>query len=206
MSALTALWDKIVGDGGPLTRADRKRWEQARTLDDLGELTALWLEGRIDSQPGYFGRVDVDEDDAPGLTAALVACNRAGYVTESSQAGHAGYVGVGAATFTQLAAVDGFASPETARRMQIGLRRYTVVAAPVRRRPGRRTAVTWCEDGPFTFFGGMPAEAVEFQFDGCSREALAAVRRAWQVTVVDPEPGRNTLWRDLGRWAKAARS
>jgi hypothetical protein len=29
-----------------MNRADRKLWAQARTLADLGELTAQWLEGR----------------------------------------------------------------------------------------------------------------------------------------------------------------
>lgn len=32
---------------------DLTAWRQARSLPELGELTALWLEGAITSQPGY---------------------------------------------------------------------------------------------------------------------------------------------------------
>ena len=38
-----------------MNRSDRKLWAQTRTLADLGELTAQWLEGRIASVPGYCG-------------------------------------------------------------------------------------------------------------------------------------------------------
>ncbi|GGZ19658.1 DUF6919 domain-containing protein [Streptomyces nitrosporeus] len=35
-----------------MSRADRRRWRSARTVADLGELMALWLEGEIASRPG----------------------------------------------------------------------------------------------------------------------------------------------------------
>jgi hypothetical protein len=98
--------------GGTLTPDDRPRWAAARTLADLGELTAQWLEGRIDSQPGYYGRVDVDEDKVPGLTETLILLNRAGFLTNGSQAGFDGK-GFDNARWQQLAAVTGFASKET---------------------------------------------------------------------------------------------
>ncbi len=96
-----------IGDGRPLTRRDRSLWAAARSLADLGELTALWLDGSIASQPGYYGPCDVDEDDAPGLTDTLILLNRAGYVTFGSQAGYDG------APWQQLAAVEGLAAPHT---------------------------------------------------------------------------------------------
>ncbi len=37
-----------------MSRTDRRAWKQARTLAELGELTARWLEGDIASQPGYM--------------------------------------------------------------------------------------------------------------------------------------------------------
>jgi len=37
-----------------MSRCDRRAWEQARTLLELGELVARWLEGDIASQPGYM--------------------------------------------------------------------------------------------------------------------------------------------------------
>lgn len=189
--------------GGPLTRADRKRWAQARTLDDLGELTALWLEGRIDSQPGYYGRVDVDEDDAPGLTAALIACNRAGYLTNDSQAGYDGE-GYDGARWRQLATVDGYATEATVQRMRAHLgQRFTVLAQPLGRRRGRKVVVTWREGVPFTAFGGSSRSLAETDYDGCSAEALRAVRSAWTLTVYDPRPGHNQLWAALEQAARS---
>ncbi|MGW1620979.1 DUF6919 domain-containing protein, partial [Streptomyces sp. NPDC002172] len=35
-----------------MSRSDRRRWRSARTISDLGELMALWLEGTIASRPG----------------------------------------------------------------------------------------------------------------------------------------------------------
>ncbi|MBL7261367.1 DUF6919 domain-containing protein [Paractinoplanes lichenicola] len=66
-----------IDDG--LLPEDRPLWRAAESLDEVAALTARWLSGGIRSQPGYGGTVDVDEDDAQGLTAALIACNRAGF-------------------------------------------------------------------------------------------------------------------------------
>lgn len=191
----------LLGFHGPLTGADRKRWAQARTRADLGELTAQWLEGEIASQPGYYGAVDVDEADAPGLTAALVACNRHGYVTASSQAGWVGE-GYGGHTWTQVAAVTGYAAPETVGQIKATLRGYTVVGGPLRRRRGRGVVVTWCERSPYTTFGSVSLADAQSGYDGCSSEAIRELRSAWTVTVFDPVSGRNTLWRDLERAAR----
>ncbi len=35
-----------------MNRADRKAWRSARTLADLGELTARWIEGDLGEHPG----------------------------------------------------------------------------------------------------------------------------------------------------------
>jgi hypothetical protein len=39
-----------------MSRADRRRWKSARTLADVGELTAPWLPGEISSLAGYAPR------------------------------------------------------------------------------------------------------------------------------------------------------
>ncbi len=70
--------ERFLVTGTTLKRRDHARWQRAETLQDLADLTASWLSGDIASQPGYYGRVDVDEDDAPGLTAALVASTESG--------------------------------------------------------------------------------------------------------------------------------
>ena len=38
-----------------MNRDDRKLWASARTLDDLCELTAMWLEGELEQTPGHLG-------------------------------------------------------------------------------------------------------------------------------------------------------
>ena len=74
---------------GAMSTADRQAWEAARTLADLGELTAQWLEGAIASQPAYTPGCGPDPETAP-LIPVLACCNRAGYVTNGSQPGEAG--------------------------------------------------------------------------------------------------------------------
>lgn len=205
LGTLLADWLRL-GSGQCLNRRDAKLWAEARTLEDLGRLTAMWLRGEIRSQPGYYGEVDVDEDDAPGLTDALVACNLAGFVTRNSQAGHDGPGSGGQAEhwWTQLAAVDGYADDDTlawliAEVMRPG--RYEVRAwkASGWRLPGwgrdeDHVVVTRCEGQAMTGFGRHSRSDVEFEFDGVGDESVAEALAAWQVTVFDPEPGRNDLW------------
>jgi hypothetical protein len=180
-----SLFDRIrAAFAGPLTAGDREVWAQARTLDDLGELTAQWLEGRIDSQPGYYGPVDVDEDLSPGMTEALAACNRAGFLTHSSQAGSVDY--------DQQADVVGFATPQTAARIAAGLdgSEYRHAELPVRGRFERSS--------PDAHLGWhLTSAEVGDMYDGVGPDAVDAVREATQVSVYDPVTGRNTLWADL---------
>ena len=100
---------------GAMSTADRQAWEAARTLADLGELTAQWLEGAIASQPAYTPGCGPDPETAP-LIPVLACCNRAGYVTNGSQPGEAG-TGYDGAWWEQRAAVEGFASPAVAERI-----------------------------------------------------------------------------------------
>lgn len=188
--------------GRTIAPADRAAWSSARTLPDLCRLTAAWLAGSLISQPGYYGRVDVDEDLAPGLTRALVACNHAGFLTRSSQAGQGGQHGTG---LNQLAAVEGLASPATVRALQEGLAwtPYRVQARPRRRagswrHPGVVVTRTSGVGGPVTQFGAHRSRReLASALRGCDRRAIAAAGDAVQVTVWDPVPGRNTLWADL---------
>jgi hypothetical protein len=64
--------------------ANVDRWHAGRTIADLGELTAQWLEGSIASGPWYGGR---PEDETTPLIPVLAAVNRAGFVTDFSQPG-----------------------------------------------------------------------------------------------------------------------
>jgi hypothetical protein len=187
-----------------MNRSDRTAWESARTLADLGELTARWIEGSIGEQPGYCGPADIE--DPARMAPVLVALNRTGFMTNGSQAGGCGS-GYDGAHWEQRAAVEGFASAALLVRLSdaaysaglfivahdpAGLPRWRYgyrVAVPVTRRNGHDV----------TRFGvRLPRRHVRDGWIGygiCSREAVAALCGAWQVTVTDPEWGRpDLLW------------
>ena len=61
---------------------DELSWKTARSLADLGELTARWLEGTEPNHPCCAS--GADEETSP-LIVELAALNRAGFVTDFSQ-------------------------------------------------------------------------------------------------------------------------
>lgn len=177
------------------TRAERRAWGSARTLAELGELVAQWLEGTLSEWPGYVGPVDVDESDAPGLTAALVALNRAGVVTYHSEAGVVVDDEDGRPAWYQCASIAGFAEWSTAERLRadLGAAGYHVELMPVRPRVGRaRTGDVMIQ---------LSRARIRRMWRWCSGEAIDALIRAAQVTVRERSPGRNELWTELERWA-----
>jgi len=103
-----------------MTPEDSERWGTARTLTDLGELTAQWLEGKIGSVPGTMPGCGPDEETAE-LIPVLAACNRAGFVTVVSQPGEEPALGYDGQIWTQRAALEGFADTATLE----ALRRHT---------------------------------------------------------------------------------
>lgn len=201
MNILQRALDALDG-GGPLEPADRPRWAAARTLSDLCDLTVEWLEGRIHSQPHYYGSVDVDEDEAPGLTGALVALNRAGFLTDQSQAGYHG-PGYDGATWIQLASVSGYADLATVERLAALLpdRYRFVVHTGLRCRFQRAQPgmwVTFRDGSPYTGFGWQASRRrIAFEWDGCHRDAIRAIQSACTVTIYDLTPGANQLWADV---------
>lgn len=182
----------------PILPSERRYWADTHHLHDVAERTAQWLEGTLKSQPGYFGPCDVDEDDVPGLTDVLIACNRGGFLTRNSQAGFDG-TGYDGAHWEQLAAVTGYAHELGLDRLRRLDGRYGLIAhegVGRRRHRGKGVVVTWAGRLPFTEFGAQ-YDGVGFEFDGCGPDAVADLERAFQVTVYDPTPGRNSLWADL---------
>src|SRR5216683_2234387 len=116
-----------------MSRADVGRWADARTLADLGTLTAQWLEGTLGSQPDYAPGSGPDEETA-GLVPVLAACNRAGFVTRSSQPGLSEMAGNGARA-EQRAMVAGFASVQMGARLEDAAHEagLIVISGPARR-------------------------------------------------------------------------
>ena len=180
-------WVRQVTDPGPVLGADRARWAGASSLAGLGELTAAWLRGEIASQPGYYGPVDVDEHAAPGLTAALVAFNRAGALTTGSQAG------LVEGEYVQLAWVDAFVDEALLARLRAaaaGTGYQVVVHVP----GSRWVPVTWDRGKVWTGTGWMDAKYWAWHYEDVGSGALEQVLTAHQVSLIDPAPGANTMW------------
>lgn len=180
---------------------DRRRWVRARSLAELGELTALWLEERIVAHPSYGA---LAPETFP-LLALLARLNRAGFVTTSSQPGRCEDFGFGTFLWAQRPAIEGVADPATAARLcaaaaAAGL--YVTSAPATADFPqvaGKALTVTTRNGRPYTVFGPATWPAVRELFRGCDNPALEGeLRAAWQVTIADLrfEPA-DLLWHTL---------
>ena len=214
----------------PLTDPERERyladaaaWRAARTLPELGELTAAWLTGANSYQPGYAA-TGPDRETAE-LLDVLAAVNRRGLVTISSQPGHAAARGVDGWLWTQHAAVTGFASEATARSITgyLNVRGYGLnlrtwrPAAGGRARFSRSHAIEATvrehpesgEEQVITVFGTfIPAGSLRALYGReLGRHGVAAVLGAWQITLAEfdhgPEEHNTRLWPMLAAWAEA---
>ena len=184
-----------------MSLADRRSWRSARTLTDLGQLMAAWLEGRIGSRPGYASRCGPDPETT-GLTGTLAAACRSGYITESSQPGIPAEAGFDGAAWRQRAAVGGLVGDQRLAgllREQAETAGLTVIVHHTTRpttSPARGMTVTERNGRPYTAFGARLDRAdLATNWSGIHRAAMRQVTDAWQITVVDPDWGRNDrLW------------
>jgi len=179
-----------------------RRWAQAKTIADLGQLGALWLEGAIPSQPGYEQMCGPDPETA-NLVPVLARLNRAGFFTCGSQPGVMGD------HWQQRAAVDGFISdPDlfasivaamAARADDVAGLWMIRYDSPSRWRNDYRSArpVTQYADEDYTWFGArLSRRCLRFLYGETG--ALDALYGAWQVTVIDEVWGRDDeLWAAL---------
>lgn len=169
-----------------------RNWNKARTVGDLGNLMADWLEGRISKRPGYYGSSTDEETRA--LLPTLIACNRAGFVTEGSQPGQDGPAFDGR-RWVQRAAVNGWVADEALyQRLVSGARRAGLVVAN-----GRPMTITEWDGRPHTSCGGrLSGRDLRTIWGGISREAFRAVEQAHEVAIIDPQWGpSDRLWRML---------
>ena len=186
-----------------MSRADKRRWRSAESLQDLGALVASWLIGDIASQPGYQPHCGPDEETRH-LIPVLVAVNRLGYVTDGSQPGHNGF-GVNGHWWEQRAAVSGLVDdPELRDRLVAAaeVAGLTVVQHDLTpRRHAEGVPVTRCLGRVHTRFGGfLSARHLRgvWQPEIIGRRAFEKVTAAWQLTLIDPEWGRDdVLWEAL---------
>jgi hypothetical protein len=186
-------------------RTEARAWYQARGIGELAALTARWLRGEMLWTPN--GHVGGPDPETLPLVDVLAGLNLAGILTETSQPGElAVFHG---RPWRQRAYVTAFvADPELAQILaaQAAAAGLVVRAYRPRRRVdenGERDAVdvtTWEGHGVMTGMGDrISPRAVRRTFPGCDRQAVREVTRAWQVTLIDPEWGRDTLlWPFLG--------
>lgn len=173
-------------------------WQSARTFDDLCELGARWLEGRIHYHPEACAS-SPDEESA-SLVATLAMINRSGFLTSCSQPGVVLEHGSG-----QRAFLAGIAKESVARRIySASLTTDLVVTAfppSVTTGPshyGYGIPVTVDEFRPMTWAGQcIPGEILHaYEAAACSSSLIEELRTAaWQVDVIDPQWGRDSiLW------------
>jgi len=171
---------------------DARYWAEARTLSDFGELTACWLEGAIRYQPAWeSARPDAETEP---LVPALVLLNRGGFVTHFSQPGGSSELGHS----QRRAVVSGFGTEELIARLQdvvIGSDLVLLAYPPGGGLKGLQVPVAVSDGVVYAGAGAeMNAEAIEeFYGPDCHPDAVAALRGAWQATVLDPHWGRNDL-------------
>lgn len=179
-----------------MKREDRRRWQEAVTLANLGQLMALWLEGRIGSWPGYASNCPPDEE-TQHLIRPLAAMCRAGFVTVQSQPGLAGpdYQGK---DWRQRAAVEGFVSDRALlARLQSAAR--SVDAEVSMDQP---IVATTRAGRPYTAFGGRPSRGqMRCMWPVISKPAYAALEASTHLAIVAPEYGSagERLWPALAR-------
>jgi hypothetical protein len=174
---------------------DAARWAAARTLADLGELTALFLEGEISETPSHCGPPD---SETAGLIPVLAACNRAGFVTHMSQPG----IPADANGSAQRADVSGFADDETFAALMAAIASADLIVTAARapreeHNLGPFVTITLDYGEECTWDGGAESRSeLEYHYGPvCHPDAVDALCDAWQVTLIDPEWGRNDqIW------------
>lgn len=171
--------------------ADREVWRQASTIAAAGELTARWLEGNSQYQPGVFS--PGFDDETAGIAGELARLNRSGLFTKESQPG------VRDGGLAQRAYVTAFCSPETAMAL-LALSTRTALVTVVHA-PGETSSasipVTVQDGDVVTVLGSSEEPVAEDQLKDWaeeSNETLALVLAdAWYVEVFDPVWGRNDV-------------
>ncbi|OEJ21579.1 hypothetical protein AS594_39290 [Streptomyces agglomeratus] len=178
-----------------ITRTDRARWRAARSIADLGHLTALWLEGEVASHPSCATPNYGPDKETAHLVPILAAANRAGYLTDNSQPGLIER-GSDGDLWEQRAAVIGWIH----RDNQQLVRCITTAARDAGLlvcvdHPGSDIPVTKVDGQDYTIFGAVPPEYLRVLWSArlIDRDLFTTLTNAASITVVDPQYGRDSL-------------
>ncbi|MDR7081603.1 hypothetical protein J2X01_000884 [Arthrobacter ginsengisoli] len=176
-------------DGYGRLLADREVWRQAGTIPAAGELTARWLEGRSQYQPGTF--TPGFDAETKAIAGELAALNRNGLFTKESQPG---VLGEG---HRQRAYVTGFCSAESAAALlELSGRTELVTVAHAPGEASQSSIPVSLRDGEVvTVLGSSESPAGDDQLRDWSEEAndtlALLLAESWYVEVFDPAWGRN---------------
>jgi hypothetical protein len=169
--------------------ADREVWRQAGTIPAAGELTARWLEGRSEYQPGTF--TPGFDAETKAIATGLAELNRHSLFTKESQPG------VLTDGHAQRAYVTGYCSAESASALLDLSARTSLVT--VAHAPGETSQasipVTLREDAVVTVLGSSEGPVSEEQLRDWTEEAnetlALLLAESWYVEVFDPAWGRS---------------
>ncbi|OMI34401.1 DUF6919 domain-containing protein [Streptomyces sparsogenes] len=173
-------------------------WKSARSVADLGNLMADWLEGRIPTRPGYCD-TQPDEETNHLIPVLAPAC-RAGLVTTNSQPGHPPVRGYDGRTWRQRAFVEGWiADGALLARIRAAAKRagMTVVAHGPSSRGGDWIPLTDADDEIQMAAGDYPGHRrmINTEWRGIGRHATNELCHATHIDLIDPVWGRDDrLW------------
>jgi hypothetical protein len=176
-------------------KKESEMWLNAKTLVDIGELTAKWITGKIRFYPNYFSE-SVDEETIP-LRSKLAKLNRTGFITDFSQPG----IPIDKDGFGQRASVSGYAEENLARQIAT-LTLHTeliVFIFPPDTDWGCQIPITIDGYRPSTWNGrSFGSQQFEHYQNVISSTALDELALSWVVIVIDPKWGRKSyLWSHL---------
>ena len=172
-----------------VTARDRSVWEKCRTLRDVADVTALWLEGHVASQPCCEPNCGPDEETQQ-LIPTLACANRAGFLTTCSQPGHDEVCGYDGALWLQRPAIQGFIHPGPLLNelaYQADLQGLLVLANHHKQSwllRSRRVAVTIRKKQAVTWVGAPRFNPYAHDLL-CPRSAASDIEQAVQLTIID---------------------
>ena len=166
-------------------------WRDAKTLNEIGELTARWIEGSLPFHPCYG---DSSDEETETIQSQLINFNRNGFITTFSQPAEA-WDEEGSA---QRAAVEGFAEEVTAKRIAaLGLHTdLLVLIYPPEVQWGYQIPISVRNFHPYTWLGSnVGFEDFDCFQEFCSAETMEIFKKLWKVVVIDLQWGREDhLW------------
>lgn len=177
-------------------------WRSACTFEELCDLAARFVEGELTSFPGWLApTLDVESD---AITVHLARLCRAGFLTLASQPGRGEHPAHDGTPCVQRAFVTGFVSAELARSIALCIEESALEIEVLVFSEGaaeHEVSVSTRDGVPYAFTGrDATADEIDCFEDSISSDALAALRDACYVAVVDPIWGReDVLWRELER-------